>query len=291
MKSNNASSEKLPLSAFIVGCGRSGTTLLGDILSCHHEISYLFEPYYIWSAIDPRLDVLNLFQNKEPSLFLDDSFFLESHATSFANCVRRFSSNRESKLLIEKTPLNVFRIGWLSQVSPGAKFIHIVRDGLDVCTSIKNLATTNSYKIAGKPNLNQWWGNENSKWKALCRDGIAADYFPREVELLDNYFLKATYEWLLSLKEIDRWRKILGNQLYEITYDEFITHPYKTLKNISEFLGVNTEADWLRESVAKIKTPCQKNNVGLSLPPAMCKTFNQYQERYGFMHRAKSGMS
>lgn len=279
----------LPEVAFIVGCGRSGTTLLGDILNYHDEVSYLFEPYYLWSAIDAKLDVLNLFNNIESLLFLDNDFFLKAHETAFAFCTKRFSKDRNHRLLIEKTPLNAFRIGWLNKVSPNAKFVHIVRNGFDVCSSIERLATTNSYKIAGKPNLNQWWGNNYSKWKALRRDGIAAGYFAREVDLLDSHISKAAYEWLVSLKEIDKWRTSLNDRFCEITYNQLVTEPSETLRKLSNFLEISVEPKCLEQSISKINPIYRHDhNLELILPPSMCKEFNQYQEKYGFLNRAKS---
>lgn len=273
---------------YIIGCGRSGTSLLGNLLSSHNEITYLFEPYYIWSAIDPRLDVLNLFQTIDASLILDNGFFFENHRHFFERCVECFKISQDAEILLEKTPLNAFRIGWLTEVTPNAKFLHIVRDGLEVCTSIENLAVTNSYKIAGKPNLNQWWGNNNSKWNALRRDGATAGYFPLEVISLKSHITKAAYEWLLSLIEIDRWRNTLGNSLYEITYHELISQPYKTLLSVSEFLGIRATSYWLEQSITKIKPTPVSEYKTLSLPKEMSKTFNQYQGRYGFLNRAKS---
>lgn len=43
---------------FIIGCGRSGTTILGTILEQHPSICYLLEPYHLWAAIDPRTDAM-----------------------------------------------------------------------------------------------------------------------------------------------------------------------------------------------------------------------------------------
>lgn len=275
--------------AFIIGCGRSGTTLLGDILSAHHNTAYLYEPYYLWSAIDPTLDVLNLFQNITPSLFLGSDFYLENHTTSFTNYIRHYINNNHAQLLIEKTPLNTFRIAWLRQLVPDAKFIHIVRDGLDVCNSIAKLATTNSYKIACKPNLNQWWGNNNSKWKALYGGGVALGHFHQhEVDLLDTQLSKAAYEWLLSLIEVDQWRGTLGDSLFEVTYDDLLKEPFKTLKQISEFLSLDTTPSWLDQSCTKIKSPNNQGNLSFELPPYMCEVFNQYQEKYGFPCQTKS---
>ncbi len=39
---------------FITGLGRSGTTILGILLSVHREVGYLNEPKALWHVIDPR---------------------------------------------------------------------------------------------------------------------------------------------------------------------------------------------------------------------------------------------
>jgi hypothetical protein len=56
--SSDEQPQQLPLPVFIIGCGRSGTTILGQVLSAHPEVYYLFEPYHLWAAIDPMTDVL-----------------------------------------------------------------------------------------------------------------------------------------------------------------------------------------------------------------------------------------
>lgn len=274
--------------SFIVGCGRSGTSLLGDLIGLNPEVSYLFEPYYLWSAIDAKLDILNLFNVLDPVLVADADFFCLTHKTAFECCLQRFSVKRQAHLFLEKTPLNIFRIGWLNKVAPGSRFVHIIRDGFDVCASIARLSATDSYKIFGKPNLNQWWGNDYSKWKTLYREGRIAGYFPQEVGLLDTHLKKAAYEWLLSLKEIDRWRHDLSDRLYEIIYDELVEQPRETLSGVAEFLGIQPTTDWLNRSIGKIKPSRISADADLLLPSGMCKVFNEYQERYGFMHRAKS---
>jgi hypothetical protein len=37
---------------FIVGCGGSGTTLLGELLAAHPAVRYLYEPYDLWAVIE-----------------------------------------------------------------------------------------------------------------------------------------------------------------------------------------------------------------------------------------------
>ena len=272
--------------AFIISCGRSGTTILGKLFSYHPQISYLFEPYHLWAAVDRKTDVLNLFHQVDASLFMTTSDCNQQSQYRFNRLIRSSSKNNQAKLVIEKTPLNALRIGYIEALAPNSKFVHIVRDGVDVCHSINKLASTNSYKITGKPALNQWWGVDYAKWKALLRDGANAGYYVNEVNYLNNHLSRAAYEWLVSLDEIDRWRETLGDRLKEVTYDALITDPKSTLKELCDFLEIDSSQSWLDKAVSVIYPPVHQQEITLSLPPAMCKTFNSYQKRYQFLNRA-----
>lgn len=276
------SSTVAPSTAFVVGCGRSGTTILGKVLSTHPQISYRFEPYHLWAALDKRTDVLNLYHSGKAQLMMDESLATAASQALFA---RLFWPQDKRQLLMEKTPLNVFRIGYLRALAPKAKFVHIVRDGVDVAHSISRLATGSPYKIAGKPELNQWWGVAGKKWERLRREGQQADYWPSEVEQLDQESQRGAYEWLTSLAEMDRQRDALGAQLHEIVYAQFVREPEKTLQRLCEFLELTAPQDWLREAAIEIRS--QKSpSKSVALPDGMAAAFNQQQQRYQFSQQA-----
>lgn len=271
---------------FLIGCGRSGTTLLGQILSEHPNISYLFEPYHLWAAVDPRTDILNLYSSIDADLLMNTSHYNSGSQIRFNRLFLYDNRNKKATILLEKTPLNAMRIGYLNALDPGAKFIHIVRDGIDVSLSIDRIASTNSYKIAGKPLFNQWWGVKNYKWRALARDGAAAGYYPDEVGQLQDNRGKGAYEWLVTLGEIDRWREFLGNRLYEISYNQLTTNSQETLRDICQFLQVDISNIWLEKASQKIYSPQTTLENRLGLPLAMCESFNLYQTRFNFPNRA-----
>ncbi|MEL6815386.1 MAG: sulfotransferase [Cyanobacteria bacterium J06598_3] len=273
---------RTPPTAFIIGCGRSGTTILGQLLSTHPTIRYLFEPYHLWAALDERSDVLNLYHNGAAQLMMSANESSDSARNTFA---RLFWPVDDSQMLIEKTPLNVYRIGYLQALMPQAKFVHIVRDGVDVAHSISRLATGSPYKIAGKPELNQWWGVAGQKWARLKREGAAAGYWASDVDGLKTETQKGAYEWLTSLAEMDRQRTALGLQLHEMVYEQFIYAPEKALTQLCNFLGLSAPTDWLESSAREIRlqTPTPKT---VDLPPAVAQAFNAYQLRYGFSQRA-----
>ena len=242
-----------------------------------------FEPYHLWAAIDPATDMLNFYHRCEAHYFMG-----ESHCTKKAQLrFQRGFLERLDKIVLEKTPVNAVRIGYLKALAPNAKFIHIVRDGVDVACSIERLALTNSYKIVSKPQLNQWWGVKNYKWKALSEDGAAAGYYFDEVALLKEHRSKGAYEWLVSLGEVDRWREQLTREgrLCEITYEQLTKDPEAILKKIGGFLSLDCSNTWL-EAISEIRLVKQAITPTLTLPPAMCQAFNSYQERFGFTNRA-----
>jgi hypothetical protein len=143
--------------AFVTGCGRSGTTILGAVLGQHPELEYFFEPWHLWATVDPLNDVSNLFYRLEGRLLRDRDEASDEPRRRFR---RLFIARgeRSGKLVVEKTPQNAMRIGYLEALAPGARFIHIVRDGGDVCQSIVRAAAVTSYRIFGRPNYNKWWG-------------------------------------------------------------------------------------------------------------------------------------
>ena len=213
--------------AFIVGCGRSGTTILGKTLSLHSKIQYYFEPWHLWQVVDRRTDVLHLFGKDSAHIFMGAEFYNNEAQRRFARVFKE-SIPIKKQICIEKTPHNVMRIGYLDALEPSAKFIHIVRDGVQVANSIGNLIDNHPYRLAFRKNFNLWWGDAGNKWEVLMTEGAAAGYFPGEVSFLKLDREKGAYEWLVSIGEADRQRERLGDRLLEIRYDDlFMIHSGK----------------------------------------------------------------
>lgn len=285
-----AADENVPLSpspTFVIGCGRSGTTILGNLLMQHPQVEYLFEPYHYWAAIEPCTDILNLYTQVKPRLLLDVEDVSEPVRVRFNRLFIRRRRGSKSRYLVEKTPLNAMRIGYLDALAPACKFVHIVRDGGDVSRSIANLSTSNTYRIAGKPALNQWWGVADVKWRTLRQEGAEAGYFRAEVGRIDDDQIgRGAYEWLVSLREVDRWRARLGDRLLEISYENLTLQPHDTLGSICSFLGIEAGTSWLEKSVTQLWQRRENRHPAIRLPSAMAEAFNVFQAQFGFETRA-----
>ncbi len=285
----HAAGAEQPASAFFIGSGRSGTTLLGRLFDQHPEVLYLFEPYHAWAAIEPRSDVTNFHVRADGLFFMDQSLATPEARTRFVRTMLRSVREAGRGTLIEKTPHNVCRIGFIESLVPDparTRYVHIVRDGVDIARSIGRLATVGTYRIAGKPNYNQWWGLGGCKWTSLARDGAAHGYFPAEVGLITNDAQRGAYEWLCSIGEADRWRQTLGSRMLEIRYPDLTSSPREIVPMVCRHLGISCEPAWLERSIAQVQPERRNKGEPLRLPPGMLARFNAYQDRFGMDGRA-----
>jgi len=276
-----------PPPGFIVACGRSGTTILGRLFATHPEIAYLREPYHYWAQIDRRCDVTNLHYHVRGLWFMDAEHRSDHAQLVFNRLVMGERARARKPMVVEKTPHNVARIGFLEVLAPGARYVHIVRNGIDVCRSIEQLATEQPYRMAFKPRYNQWWGEDCAKWRALSEEGPARGYFPTEADLLTTNAQRGAYEWLTSLGEADRWRGALGDRLLEIRYPDLTSDPHASLLRLCDHFGVAAPGAWLDRALPLVGPERVRKRGPIALPPEMARAFNALQERYEFEGRAE----
>ncbi len=281
------SPEKLtPPVAFILGCGRSGTTILGKILSSHCDVHYLREPYYIWRVITPSSDMIQFFGDAgvNPHCVMGSEYITENEVHRFNACMYAESQRRESgsKRLIEKTPINAMRIPMLNALSPTSPILHLVRNGVDVVRSIERLSESNVYQLGGSGNWNQWWGRNHCKWEALANDSKTKGWFEGEIDLLKSNTQRGALEWVISLKEINSNRSNLGDRLIEVRYPDLTTEPLSQLQRICEHFTIEPTPKWLEECCGELDSERKNSGDPIVLPSKLCDAFNTLQKQYGF---------
>jgi hypothetical protein len=110
--------------AFLTGCARSGTSILGEVLGAHAGVEYRHEAHHIWAKARPE---------PQGSHQLTQAAATPEVARDLR---RRLRPERADALLIEKNPRSMLRVPFIRVVFPEARFIHIVRDGRDVACSL-----------------------------------------------------------------------------------------------------------------------------------------------------------
>ncbi|HEX4490211.1 MAG TPA: sulfotransferase [Acidimicrobiia bacterium] len=211
---------------FVVGCGRSGTTLMRALLDAHPQIAVPFESYFpVWFARDQaRYERSSGF---DVASFLDDLLAHESFArwsldpeavrthlstTAPANypdairaCFALYASAHGKPRYADKTPLFVTHIPLLSSLFPEAVFVHLVRDGRDVALSRTEVA----------------WGT--------------------------GQFAQEALNWRDQVEQGRRDGRALGDVRYcEVKYETLLDDPEAVARRLCEFIAVDFDPAMLR---------------------------------------------
>ncbi|MGH9244204.1 MAG: sulfotransferase family protein [Acidimicrobiales bacterium] len=111
----------------LLGAPRSGTSLLAEVLAAHPDVGLAREPRLVWRyGNDRRSDQLRP-EHARPDVVV------HIHG-SFAELLAQTGGTR----LVEKTPANSVRPGFVDVVFPDARYVHITRDGWGAVPSIRS---------------------------------------------------------------------------------------------------------------------------------------------------------
>jgi hypothetical protein len=281
---------------FIVGSPRSGTTILGEILDKHPQVSQWYEPYFVWD---------HFFRLAAD----DERTAADATAKVREQIIRDFSRYRKKKgtaVLVDKSPRNSLKIPFILTIFPDARFIHLLRDGRDVTLSIhkewlrRRSITQNpdnqgrfNYAAAAKilrnflvrqPFLQDkiralWFethGHIFNKAKHLNRLRWKGDigWGPRFKSWADVYTRTSllqfnAYQWRNCLKSIQcSWKLISVDHRLTIRYEDLIINPESKIGEIINFMGLTASTDFLSslprleaDNYNKWKTEFTKNQL------------------------------
>lgn len=203
-----------PPPLFIVGCERSGTTMLQKLFSKHPEMWVPREETFFFprvypdfkkliesgrradaSALVSKVSLVRKWQVKVTESDLHSETAVEAYAEAIDTVMMRKAQAEGKRRWSEKTPSYVFSIDLLNQMFPDARFLFVVRDGRDVCLSLSQLA----------------WGPNNAYGVAL-------------------HWAKVYAEWKKISPE-------LGDRAMQIRYEDFLKDPDIWVQRIGGFIG------------------------------------------------------
>jgi hypothetical protein len=213
---------------FIIGCGRSGTTILGNTLSKHPEVKYLNERRDLWHKVYPQFNIWNQ-DTKNPQLFASNQDVDITKSYLLKKLFFREQVIGKSSVLLEKLPINNFRLDFLHSTFPNAKYIYLRRNGLEVSTSIEKRIKKRNWFTGKKETLL----NKHAE-KINCKTEVETD------------FEKGMWEWKLSIDESNVFFKNLDNNKFiHLSYQDFIDNPSEELKNIFDFMNLHYSEKFL----------------------------------------------
>ena len=200
---------------FMVGCSRSGTTLLLDMFADHPEIAN-------WS------EAAQLFELRfcNPEIDHEKS---ECHSVGFEKVrlqvlIGLFVRLKRKSRFLNKHPENSLRIRMIKKIFPDARFIHVIRDGRAVMYS--NYAQT--LRDKHRALFAFGWFPKPPRWRKY-----------RDLPWLDQF----AHQWVDVVQYI---RESVGNVIpehdyMEIRYEDFCADPLLTLRKMDEFCGLATD--------------------------------------------------
>jgi hypothetical protein len=237
---------------FVVGCPRSGTTLLQRMLDSNPLLAVSNDPHFIPFApgvrdgsdppVTPELVDWLLSYRTFARLGLDEPTVRTAAASArtYAQLVTAlydaFGRERGKLLAGEKTPRYVRYLPLLHALFPGARIVHLVRDGRDVALSTLEWAR----RDRGPGRFRLW----NEHPLAVCA---------------------LSWRWHVTTGMRDGAR--LGELYSEVRYEDVVGAPGPTLRRLAARLGLPFSEEMLAFHVGR-----RRHEPGLSakdawLPP------------------------
>jgi hypothetical protein len=228
---------------FLLGCGRSGTSMLGRIFGHHQRLLYLHEPRFIWSKAFPFTDIWS-YRAQRRNGRLD---LLASHSNPagrkalhrmFGLALFLYGGHR----ILEKQPEHAFRIPFIEACFPDAKFIHLVRNGLDVARSIEI-----------QERQGQWYGARGYKWDEIVRLARGTPWGEEALNRCCSLFHRGLIEWRLSLEfAFQGLEAIPEERVLNVKYEALVGDPAGECRRIQSFIGEGEDNRVISHALEKI---------------------------------------
>jgi hypothetical protein len=247
------SSIKSPV--FILGCGRSGTTILGNLLAQHPSVTYLHEPRALWTSAYPETDIwTERAVTRHGKLVFTESDVNPRKTRALRKLFAWELRKSRRPILVEKLPINNFRLSFIRGMFPDCRFIHIWRNGLEVARSIEAMS------IQGR-----WFRPDQYRWNML------ADYAQSMPEtaylpaLCQSYYEKGLLEWRVSTEAVTSFLgRLPQDNWFEVPYSAFVADRLGTSERLTDFLHLTPEQT-LRDFTQQNVRRCSESRDGAEL--------------------------
>jgi tetratricopeptide (TPR) repeat protein len=204
-KSSYNSSKFRPV--FIVGMPRSGTSLVEQIVSSHHEVHGAGELEYFSRTLSSILAKGSAEVTEEDILSIRDQYLSKVSSLQF-----------KQGIMTDKMPANFRYIGFILSAFPEAKIIHLKRDARATCWSIYK------YYFDSKGNGYSFDQEDLAKYFGLYSEMMAFWH-----ELFPNKIYDISYEDLTTNQE-EETRKLL--EYCDLDWDENCLNFHKNARAV-----------------------------------------------------------
>lgn len=267
---------------FIVGSGRSGTTVLGSLFAIHKDTVFLNEPKLAWNYICPNEDLIGSYSEQNGVIRLSE---LDVNSDMASRLSRIYSSAMRvglAKRVVDKYPELIYRTPFVKKIFPESKLIAIVRDGVDTCVSIKNWSKFNG-TIDENKNVHDWWGLNDRKWNAIV-DELICEIPELEINKsflrqCSDHLDRAAIEWIVSTRESLRVAKLVSDVLY-IRYEDLCENTDRILREMLDHCDLGEDRKFT--SYANSILGPAKSYGTIALAPQIVTIFQETLQLAGY---------
>jgi len=201
---------------FIVGVGRSGTSLLQSLLNAHSRIAFPPETHFIRSYIAKKQSL-----EEQKNQILNDAYLknlkidLEKVMTKTDSCKSFYKKIMIEYLAIkgkdfigDKDPKNIECLKVINNSFPDALLVHIYRDPRAVISS----------------RLKAEWSKDKPLWQHILAYKAQFNYIRKNQDIFGDNFIDIKYEQLVKNPKVEL-EKIL--EKFDLKFEEDMLNFYK----------------------------------------------------------------
>lgn len=231
---------KVDTPVFVLGTGRSGTTILGKVLGMHKAMLFLNEPKALWHSACDVDDVMGNYQLGEASYTLEAEHADEATAKRIRKLYSYSLLVTGSGRVLDKYPEMIFRVPFVKAVFPDAKLLFLIRNGYDALRSIATWSDRAGRQTA--QGVEDWWGLDHRKWKLLVRDVVAKDEALADrteaIVGLTRHEDMAAVEWAVTMRAGLKLMESQPEAMHPVRYEALCREPGEVLRGVCDYCGL-----------------------------------------------------
>ena len=228
---------------FILGTGRSGTTILGIVLSMHREVGFLNEPKALWHAIHPEEDLIGSYSRGVAHYRLGEADANSGMKRSANRLFGAYLAATLSRRVVDKYPELIFRVPFVRSLFPDARFLFLVRSGWDTCHSIEGWSNRLGEQLADE--THDWWGVDRRKWNLLVEQIVPEHpdlaVHTEAMRIWTNQADMAAVEWIVTMREGLRLMRDYPADVMRVDYEDLCRSPRQKIQEIAAFLELKPD--------------------------------------------------
>ncbi len=267
---------------FILGTGRSGTTILGIVLSMHSDVAFLNEPKALWNSVFPSEDLIGSYSRgaAKYELFAEDA--TQAQIQHIRNIYGFYLSTVFSKRALDKYPELIFRIELVKKIFPDYKAVFLYRNGWDTCLSSANWSDEKGEVVNNEQH--DWWGVNNRKWNLLVDQLVSKDDdLKNHVDVIrsfDNQVDMSIVEWIISMKKGLEISEKYPESILPVRYEKLTQQPVETIKEICRFCNLGNDEKLFAYANEILKPVKAKQPVAIH--PVLQKPFETLMKKLNY---------